>query len=1437
MKNSILNIYILAVLFVTNLANAQTNTPNDYFQPSVNPNQPSYTQPAYNVNWSAQMFNYVRTYKPLTPLQDINSSTNLSKVSISTNYLNGWGQSIEQIKRVGNIGAKDIIQPIDRRYSLNSFSYLPYSVNHGSLFMADPFNDQLTYYSLSANGYNTEAGNTFSLTQTTASNNIIYTNSYSPGASFVGYARGTTQYSRFNTSADATWNWIINSNGLPEIAGVYNDFELTETITTGQHNAQVKEITNKSGQLICKKVFDGTSWLNTYYVYNDFGQIVWILPPKVFTTTSYTGWVPSQTIRDQLCYHYVYNSYGQTIETKNPDQDGIQATVYDKWHRAILVQTPLMATLNQWQYNIYDTRGRVVMSGLTNNSNSRSAWQSYIDGATPYYTAGSLEDYLVNGFTGTYPSSPSFTVDVYNYYDRYDKLPTDLAPQAPVYFNSDYLNFTEAEYPSVFEDMTQGLLVGSKTRVLDPNNSNVWIKSKYFYDRHGRLVQTHTLNPLQTNTSVWDISGLQYDFSGNTILSIMQHYGWPGTNKASTKVQTKYTYDYTRGQLTNVQQQVDNFGWRSIAHYEYDDLGKIKKETLGNVEERDLDYNIRGQLSGINKDYVYFNNNLTNRTFGEIVCYDYGFSDKRYDGKATGFIWRGNGTLAMPRAYGYKYDAAGRMTDADFNERLDPSMIVPPNTPTWKNTDVDYSVNGISYDWNGNMQGMTQKGMAFVSGTYQPVTIDDLDYYYNPNSNRLDHIDDNPASYHINDFHDLHTTGSDYDYDEDGNLKADANKGISAITYNHMDLPVSVLSGSGSAQNIYDASGALFQKTVTENSNTDVFSYWGPFTYKNGDLQYFLHAEGRTRWLSDSLYFKDEFFVKDHFGNVRTIVTADVSYGTKEYNASFETMYANVEESIFDNIGTVRDMKPAGTPQDLMSGRLNGTDSVRRIGAAILVHAMAGDQLNLHAYGYYEEQDSNSLSMYAAPEAMLSSLLGTLTGANTLNGGGEGGGSISSQTIDNLLNSANYSAYESLKQDATDPAYPRAYLNYLVFDEGMNLLPDESVVMQLRGAANDWQPMGSTQNLTMKGNGYVLTYLSNESGFDVHVDNEHLVHITGRVLEEQHYYPHGLLIEAGGQSTTPLKNDYLYETKKLQRELGLDLYDFHARQYDPQIGRFWGVDPASQFPSGYTGMANDPANNIDPTGMISQPWTSSRGQTFNGDLFGSDNPLEEGLCFFQRGWEDADFLNPIQGITGAAESSLATDENPENGKGNNNSKTTSSQVAAATTVAALSTSEFPPAAALIAAVGTIYAVTLYFNENPTYTPTFIAPIAYTALKFSNTDYATPVSIPGLHGNNKNNPNLQHLYEIYKMPGHLTQKYGITGNKDKPENRPQYQVNKFNKEGSGIYLWRWVEQNIPGRSLALYREAQYVYSYLMKYGKLPPKQERPSIGYLMRTFGN
>ncbi len=92
----------------------------------------------------------------------------------------------------------------------------------------------------------------------------------------------------------------------------------------------------------------------------------------------------------------------------------------------------------------------------------------------------------------------------------------------------------------------------------------------------------------------------------------------------------------------------------------------------------------------------------------------------------------------------------------------------------------------------------------------------------------------------------------------------------------------------------------------------------------------------------------------------------------------------------------------------------------------------------------------------------------------------------------------------------------------------------------------------------------------------------------GEIIETNHYYPFGALItdplEAGSK-----KQPYKFGGKELDRENRLDMYDFHARQYDPLLCRFNSIDPMTEkYPwlSPYVYAMNNPINAIDTDGRL-----------------------------------------------------------------------------------------------------------------------------------------------------------------------------------------------------------------------------------------------------------
>src|SRR5579864_6605264 len=165
------------------------------------------------------------------------------------------------------------------------------------------------------------------------------------------------------------------------------------------------------------------------------------------------------------------------------------------------------------------------------------------------------------------------------------------------------------------------------------------------------------------------------------------------------------------------------------------------------------------------------------------------------------------------------------------------------------------------YDLNGNIQGLNRTNSSGAA-------MDNLSYTYT--GNQLQSVSDNGDL--LNGFVDGNVGTTDYTYDAAGNMTADRNKNITAITYNYLNLPQQVTKGTG--ENIkytYDASGRKLKQQVYNASNalTKTTDYDGELIYQGtalGDtLKFINHEEGRVVMTGTAPEY--QYHLKDHLGN------------------------------------------------------------------------------------------------------------------------------------------------------------------------------------------------------------------------------------------------------------------------------------------------------------------------------------------------------------------------------------------------------------------------------------------------------------------------------------------------------------------------------------------------------------------------------------------
>jgi len=313
--------------------------------------------------------------------------------------------------------------------------------------------------------------------------------------------------------------------------------------------------------------------------------------------------------------------------------------------------------------------------------------------------------------------------------------------------------------------------------------------------------------------------------------------------------------------------------------------------------------------------------------------------------------------------------------------------------------------------------------------------------------------------------------------------------------------------------------------------------------------------------------------------------------------ATMETGDSATENLYYTMLDATRSALPAGYPTDTATNpnsyvaRLNGGTAGPKIGPGITLKVMAGDQFSIKVSSWYR---LNGTTPGTPVNPLTDIVTALISGIGALPGGGHP--SPAALQANSAPLSSNVTEFLSDTGATIVQTKPHAFINWILFDNQFNLVEASSGFDQV-GADQELHKHILT-NLPVASSGYLYIYTSNETpNVDVFFDNLQVTLTRGPLLEENQYYPFGLTM--AGISDKAIKggyaeNKYRYNDKELQNKefddgSGLDSYDFGARMMDPQVGRWWQIDPLLEKMrrwSPYCYGNNDPINHIDIEGLI-----------------------------------------------------------------------------------------------------------------------------------------------------------------------------------------------------------------------------------------------------------
>ncbi|MBQ6200281.1 MAG: RHS repeat-associated core domain-containing protein [Prevotella sp.] len=700
---------------------------------------------------------------------------------------------------------------------------------------------------------------------------------------------------------------------VAETVDVGGNTSQTPVVTRTEYNKQLKPSRHwapvpSTGLGYLGHVYDktqntyGTSLAYTTNDYDDFQELSSTWKPgdawEERPATMVRRVVPSGVVRKysvdasgNLCDDGTY-PYGLLMSTTTTDEDGRSVTVYtnmhgntvlerrdedndtyyvyDRYGRLAYVLPPMCQQCSTselpkyWYKYTYDDRGRCtekqlpgcdpvkywydeanrLQSEQDGHLRSQSLYRNY-----SYDAIGRLTLQTISSTRGEATESNARAVEVKNYYDDYT-------------CKQDFASLYSVWADSIFSRQPlQAVAKGKLTASLSTTSDGKKCFEMYHYDERGRVAYK-----LSAYSDSWlKAVHTSYNFVGDVascMESVYKHIEYPKYLLARRITRNTY-YPGTRLLESTTVTHTDknrNTTSQVISHPIYDVFGNVTaNDRPGTAADMAYDYDkLHGWLKGISSP-CGFSEQLQRETA----------ANAQFSGNIGSMQWRNtsNGEL---HHYDYTYDALGRLTDALYSS-------------SGNETAGRYDEQ-VTYNSNGSITSLQRNGMK-NDGTFG--AIDDLTVTYD--GNRLMKVTDDAEALNYNgalDFDDGDDADCEYQYDSNGALTYDGNRGITSISYDYGHHPSSIISRTKrkGIYNIYTPDGRKLSSqhvAYVPNGNGGNRRISSMDLYVDGLI---LRGGKPLMWQFDGGYVDLDdngsptgwnYYVTDHLGSTRMVVSSD----------------------------------------------------------------------------------------------------------------------------------------------------------------------------------------------------------------------------------------------------------------------------------------------------------------------------------------------------------------------------------------------------------------------------------------------------------------------------------------------------------------------------------------------------------------------------------